>query len=172
MTFSAASVSELTKRVGIWEARQFRHDGSPPSLAVDVLIIVEELGELTRCINKRDAGIRGDSDHWGRELRKELGDVVIALLGLSANFSIEFTPDLRKEDLEPSDLALVLSAYVGSMSEATLRSDRAALAEAAQGAFSACELLARAEELDLECVVRERWETVEARVFHVSSGDD
>lgn len=41
--------------------------------------LVEEVGELFRCVIKMDQGIRGSKEEWMYELMKEIGDVFIKL---------------------------------------------------------------------------------------------
>lgn len=47
-------------------------------------LLVEETGEVMRCVVKREQGIRGSAEHWTAELRKELGDVGISLMNCAS----------------------------------------------------------------------------------------
>lgn len=47
------------------------------------LVIAEEAGEVCRAVLKREQGIRGTSEEWTAELRKELGDLIITAHALA-----------------------------------------------------------------------------------------
>jgi NTP pyrophosphatase (non-canonical NTP hydrolase) len=85
---------DIQREIGEWQKREFRPDGSPPHTLIDVLIIVEETGEVCRCYVKRDQNIRGGAEHWTRELRIELGDVIITVLAFAANHQLDLMDGL------------------------------------------------------------------------------
>lgn len=53
------------------------------------LCLAEEAGEACRAIVKGLQGIRGTTEFWEEELRKELGDVVMAATGIAAHYGID-----------------------------------------------------------------------------------
>lgn len=59
-------------------ARQFKN-----SVLIQALQVLEELGEVARCIVKREQGLRGTSEEWDLLLRKELGDLFISSTNLA-----------------------------------------------------------------------------------------
>lgn len=53
------------------------------------LVLSEESGEVSRAVVKMAQGIRGTREEWIAELRKEMGDVIIALCSLANVFDME-----------------------------------------------------------------------------------
>lgn len=43
----------------------------------------EEVGEVSRCVVKREHGTRGTPEQWTAELRKEVGQVAVVLLDIA-----------------------------------------------------------------------------------------
>lgn len=64
---------------GRWHDVKFPHD----SIETRALGVVEELGELARCLVKRARGVRGTHEQWTAELRAEAADVVLSLLAVA-----------------------------------------------------------------------------------------
>jgi NTP pyrophosphatase (non-canonical NTP hydrolase) len=54
---------------------------TPPD--VQMLNLIEEVGELSRALIKRRQGIRGTTEEWTAEIRKEIGDTLISLFVLA-----------------------------------------------------------------------------------------
>jgi NTP pyrophosphatase (non-canonical NTP hydrolase) len=52
-------------------------------------VLAEETGEVCRAIVKSAQGIRGDDDHWMKELRKESVDVLISLLSVAEHYGFD-----------------------------------------------------------------------------------
>ena len=76
------------ERVGKWAVSTFGNlPNYGPTLAAAGL--AEEVGEVCRCVVKEQQGIRGTSDEWRRELRKELGDVFVRLAELSRLYHLD-----------------------------------------------------------------------------------
>jgi NTP pyrophosphatase (non-canonical NTP hydrolase) len=79
MSYSAAHVTswfdDMQENVGRWAIHNFPEASKLNSVAS----VSEEAGELLRAIRKQEQGIRGTYAEWEAELRKEHGDVLIAL---------------------------------------------------------------------------------------------
>lgn len=70
---------EMQSDVAQWRSTQFGAVDAVTAMAV----LAEEAGEVARCLTKKAVGIRGSDAYWDDELRKELGDVVIAAIGVA-----------------------------------------------------------------------------------------
>lgn len=51
---------------------------------IEVLALAEEVGEVARAVLKRTQAIRGSSDDWSAELRREVGDVLLVLCNIAS----------------------------------------------------------------------------------------
>lgn len=75
----------LQKEILEWQRREFHPQ---PTQQQDIdgqfLVLAEEVGEVARCLAKGRQNIRGGTAHWAAEMRKESGDVYIALAALAA----------------------------------------------------------------------------------------
>lgn len=71
----SGDVQILQLEVDEWASRNFPDD-TPEAV---VLGLMEEAGEVARASLKRYQGIRGTTEEWDAELRKECGDVFIKL---------------------------------------------------------------------------------------------
>lgn len=67
------------------------HDRNFPTqtLAIDQVVLTEEIGELSRVIAKMDQNIRGTKEQWLIEAHKEIGDVMIALSNVANSLNID-----------------------------------------------------------------------------------
>lgn len=67
------------------------HDRNFPTqtLAIDQVVLTEEIGELSRVIAKMDQNIRGTKEEWMIEAAKEIGDVMIALSNVANSLEID-----------------------------------------------------------------------------------
>jgi len=72
------SVEELQAEMEAWLDHNFP-DEDP---VLTALGLMEEVGEVARCLVKRRQLIRGTIAEWNTELEKELGDVFIKLVHL------------------------------------------------------------------------------------------
>lgn len=68
-------ITEFQKEIGQW----VDHNFGTEDRVVGVTAVVEEAGELTRAVRKQAQKIRGTYQEWDDEIRKEAGDVFIAL---------------------------------------------------------------------------------------------
>lgn len=66
----------LVESIQRWQHRNFEHTTTELSVFGG---LVEETGEVMRAAVKRSQGIRGTSDEWAAEIRKEVGDTFIKL---------------------------------------------------------------------------------------------
>jgi NTP pyrophosphatase (non-canonical NTP hydrolase) len=66
--------------VAAWNKRNF---GPEVPLEHQVLVLAEEVGELSRAVVKRAQGIRGSHAHWSEQIRAEAADVLITLLSIA-----------------------------------------------------------------------------------------
>jgi NTP pyrophosphatase (non-canonical NTP hydrolase) len=107
--------------IGEWQQREFRPDGTPANFLIDTMIVTEEVGETARCYVKRNQNIRGGSEHWGNELRKEQADVVITVLALCANHQIDLMSTLAELSGPNLDFTSPY-AEMGSPEDVSLRS--------------------------------------------------
>lgn len=84
--------------IGLWIEKNFPGDTGLPNRALG---LVEEVGELSRAIVKREQGIRGSYEEWTEEMRKELGDVFIKLndVAEAAGFDLATCATLRWMDV-------------------------------------------------------------------------
>lgn len=82
----STSIATWQARAADWTDSRFPED----TMKDRGLILGEETGEVMRCILKGAQGIRGGSEHWNRELRKETVDVFFCLAALAhrAGFSL------------------------------------------------------------------------------------
>lgn len=78
-------VFEIQAEVKEWHDRNF----PTQTLAVDQLVLTEEVGELSRVIAKMDQNIRGSKEEWLIEAEKEIGDVIISLMNVANNLEID-----------------------------------------------------------------------------------
>lgn len=65
--------------------------------------LVEEVGELSRAVNIKHGDKKSKSDGDGREIEKELSDVMFTILAISNVFNIDLDKELNdkiKKDLE------------------------------------------------------------------------
>jgi NTP pyrophosphatase (non-canonical NTP hydrolase) len=53
------------------------------SLEIQLLQLVEEVGEIARAVVKRAQSIRGNYEEWTEKIREELGDAFISLLNVA-----------------------------------------------------------------------------------------
>lgn len=68
-----ASMDAIQADITAWQIYNF-----PNSTEMQVYCgMGEEVGEVLRAVTKRSDGIRGTREDWTRELKKELGDVLI-----------------------------------------------------------------------------------------------
>ena len=94
-------INDIQEEIRIWHARNF--PGSTLPLAA--LVLSEETGEVSRAVTKMIQGIRGTKEEWEVELKKELGDVIIAALSLAnhAGLNIEDVILSRWSDISSRD---------------------------------------------------------------------
>lgn len=167
---------ELVRRtqaeIGEWQSREFRPDGQPPNWFSDTLIIAEETGEVCRCFVKRQQNIRGGSDHWDEELRKELGDVVITVLAFGENWGLDVTDHTDEhhhyfhEDFSSSDVALLLVGAVGNLNVNVFTSGGASNAATYLSEILVLTAqIAALEGMVWNDVLAERWAEVQQRRF-------
>jgi NTP pyrophosphatase (non-canonical NTP hydrolase) len=78
-------VKELQKQINEWHSRNF----PTQRLAIDQVVLTEEVGELSRAIAKMDQRIRGTDEEWLIEAYKEIGDVLIALSSVASELGID-----------------------------------------------------------------------------------
>jgi NTP pyrophosphatase (non-canonical NTP hydrolase) len=88
--------------VADWIARNFPGD---TGIHCRTLGLVEEVGELCRALVKREQGIRGTTEEWDLEIRKELGDCFIKLLDVAeqTGFDLATVATLRWMDVRQRD---------------------------------------------------------------------
>lgn len=79
------TIGELQQQVNEWHTRNFPRQ----SVAINQVVLTEEVGELSRAIAKLDAGIRGTKEEWIVEARKEIGDVIISLMSVATSLDID-----------------------------------------------------------------------------------
>lgn len=81
------TIAEWQARSGAWTDSRFPDD----TIKDRGLILGEETGEVLRCIIKAANDIRGGTEHWNTELRKEAVDVFFTLVALAhrADFDLE-----------------------------------------------------------------------------------
>lgn len=82
----------MQEKVAEWEKRN-NFGGQPPEWAA--LGLCEEAGELARASLKRAQGIRGTSEEWLRELRKEAGDVGLRLYHVAVVYGFDLEQAIR-----------------------------------------------------------------------------
>jgi NTP pyrophosphatase (non-canonical NTP hydrolase) len=79
------TISELQEQVNKWHTRNFPRQ----TIAINQVVLTEEVGELSRAIAKMHAGIRGSEEEWITEARKEIGDVMISLMSVATSLGID-----------------------------------------------------------------------------------
>jgi NTP pyrophosphatase (non-canonical NTP hydrolase) len=58
--------------------------------------LAEEAGELCRAVLKLERGIRGTTDEWLTEIRKEIGDVIICAIFIANDFGVPWEDALQE----------------------------------------------------------------------------
>jgi NTP pyrophosphatase (non-canonical NTP hydrolase) len=76
---------DIQSSVKEWHDRNF----PTQSLAIDQVVLTEEVGELSRVIAKMDQKIRGTDEEWLIEARKEIGDILISLANVGNSLDID-----------------------------------------------------------------------------------
>ena len=71
----------MQMNVGAWARHNFPDDDRVCAVGS----VTEEVGELLRAARKQKQQIRGTHEEWDAELRKEAGDVLIALFQAADN---------------------------------------------------------------------------------------
>ena len=85
-------IRELQAEVGEWLEANF----DKPNIYLSALVLVEEVGELARALAKGADDIRGGSDFWEEQRRKEAGDVGISLMAFCYRAGIDFEDALTE----------------------------------------------------------------------------
>lgn len=75
----AESLGSLQIRAHRWSLEKWPNEG----VMHDALGLGEEVGEVLRCVLKREHGTRGTAEEWTAELRKEVGDTLLVLAVLA-----------------------------------------------------------------------------------------
>jgi NTP pyrophosphatase (non-canonical NTP hydrolase) len=78
-------VRALQDDVDAWVERNFGHDNELATVGG----LVEETGEVMRAVVKRSQGIRGTTEEWDAELRKEAADVFIKLCDVASFYGFD-----------------------------------------------------------------------------------
>jgi len=87
-------------QIAEWCKHNFRND-----LPLQTLQLVEEVGEIARCIVKRHQQIRGSYEEWTTKLRQELGDAFISLANTAelSGFDLMVAAVLRWDEISRRD---------------------------------------------------------------------
>ena len=172
MNINVESVKTTQSEIGAWQAREFRSGGESPNWYSDALIIAEETGEVCRCFVKRQQDIRGGSDHWCNELRKELGDVAITVLAFGANWGVDVTANIDQfkeiysDDFTSADVCLLLVGAVGALTRSLFETtDPSVTAIDLSEILMLTAHVSTLEGMNWDDVLSERWTEVQQRRF-------
>lgn len=79
------NLPDFQEEVTSWADHNFPHE---TRISV-VLGLAEETGELCRAALKQHQGIRGTTEEWDQEARKEIGDVFLKLLHVASVWGLD-----------------------------------------------------------------------------------
>jgi hypothetical protein len=157
---------ELTVAVGEWSKRNFGDKQNP------YLGLIEELGELSHCLLKRQQGIRGyeSPSFFQGEYMDALGDICIYAANYAYNEGIAAQWPNRILAEETANRYIARACYYLfrlSMSP-EVPSD---LEVSLNGLLSSIAHLAALEQLDLAEIAEKTWEVVSVRDWIVNAQD-
>jgi hypothetical protein len=157
---------ELTSAVGEWSKRNFGDKQNP------FLGLIEELGELSHCLLKRQQGIRGyeSPSFFIREYMDALGDICIYAANYAYNEGIAAQWPNKVQVEETANRYIANACYYLFRLHMTpeFPSD---LMISLNGFLSAIAHLAALEQLDLVQIAEKTWEIVSVRDWKVNSQD-